>query len=866
MTLNQRSVVAKFGGTSVSSPESLANLVTIVGDYQRQKKQVLIVVSALSGVSNLLESLIQDESEVSVDQVTAELRERHQQLMTPLGIQDATLDGFIEDTLQRLPALYHKFRNHVHVERYSAIADIMSTGELLSSQLIRTYLEQQLNREVIWTDAREWLFTHDNPATSLSDRYLNAECEVAYSEKRRKTLSSMGDVVITQGFIACNSCGETVILGRGGSDTSATCLGALIGAEQVDIWTDVPGMFSANPRVIPQARQLLQLEYKEAQEIASTGAKVLHPRCLRAARKENIPVFVGSTFDPGKGGTLIGHFSQNDPQVKAISVRSGVTLISMETSDMWRKPGFLAQAFGCFDELGLSIDQVSTSETNVTVTLDKLTQGIDTQRIEQLVSRLESFCRVSIIRDCAAVSIVGRSIRMLLSQLSSAFDAFQNRSVHMLTQASNDLNFTFVINENDAAPLVEKLHDSLIATLGVNEQMGHSWQRIFNLANSDDNLNRQEHWWYEQRLELIDIAHKQGASYVYSLAKVEAQIKQVQQLKNIDRVFYAIKANPHKDILEVAVNSGIGLECVSWNEVEYVLNLFPDLDRERILFTPNFAPREEYEAAIEAGIFLTLDNLYPLQNWKSLFAGQKVLLRIDPGQGEGHHQHVKTAGNEAKFGIPLSSLEQSLELIKELELQVIGLHCHVGSGILTSGNWQKNGLRLAQLARHFADLKYIDLGGGLGIVERPQQQPLDLQKVDESLATLKQSLEGIELWMEPGRYIVAQSGVLLARVTQTKGKQGSLYLGVETGMNSLIRPALYGAYHPIVNLSRIDQAATEKMTVVGPICETADKLGLDRMLPESFEGDVMLIANAGAYGAVMSSQYNMRAPAKELTL
>ncbi|MEE4244457.1 MAG: bifunctional aspartate kinase/diaminopimelate decarboxylase, partial [Kangiellaceae bacterium] len=128
---------------------------------------------------------------------------------------------------------------------------------------------------------------------------------------------------------------------------------------------------------------------------------------------------------------------------------------------------------------------------------------------------------------------------------------------------------------------------------------------------------------------------------------------------------------------------------------------------------------------------------------------------------------------------------------------------------------------------------------------------------------LKELLGDIQLWLEPGRFIVAESGVLLAKVTQTKGKQGARYLGLETGMNSLIRPALYGAYHPMVNISRIDQQVAQKYTVVGPICETGDKLGLDRMLPESLEGDVILIANTGAYGRVMASSYNMREPAKE---
>ena len=307
----------------------------------------------------------------------------------------------------------------------------------------------------------------------------------------------------------------------------------------------------------------------------------------------------------------------------------------------------------------------------------------------------------------------------------------------------------------------------------------------------------------------------------------------------------------------------MGFECVSLQEVTFVLKLFPEIDKQRILFTPNFAPREEYKQALELGVLLTLDNLYPLEHWGDLFQGKELLLRIDTGTGKGHHSHVKTAGKEAKFGIPVEALLNAKDTLRTLDISIIGLHCHVGSGILTADNWYENGQTLLSLAEHFPSLKFLDLGGGLGIVEKPQQNNLDLGQVDELLLKLKSLLGDLELWLEPGRFIAAECGVLVARVTQLKGKSGAGYLGIETGMNSLIRPALYGAYHPIVNLTRVDQPATEKYTVVGPICETGDKLGIDRLLPPSFEGDVLLIANTGAYGQVMSSRYNMREPAGE---
>ncbi|MEM7278527.1 MAG: bifunctional aspartate kinase/diaminopimelate decarboxylase, partial [Pseudomonadota bacterium] len=180
--------------------------------------------------------------------------------------------------------------------------------------------------------------------------------------------------------------------------------------------------------------------------------------------------------------------------------------------------------------------------------------------------------------------------------------------------------------------------------------------------------------------------------------------------------------------------------------------------------------------------------------------------------------------------------------------------------------WEQLAVTLSAAAERFPDVRVLDLGGGLGVPERPGEKALDIAGLDRRLGELKQTLPGYELWLEPGRYLVAEAGVLLARVTQTKGKRGMQYLGVATGMNSLIRPALYGAFHEIVNLSRLGEAATETVTVVGPICETADKLGTDRLLPVSVEGDVLLVANAGAYGRAMSSNYNLREPAEELAL
>jgi diaminopimelate decarboxylase/aspartate kinase len=327
-----------------------------------------------------------------------------------------------------------------------------------------------------------------------------------------------------------------------------------------------------------------------------------------------------------------------------------------------------------------------------------------------------------------------------------------------------------------------------------------------------------------------------------------------------------VKANPHPDILRSFDAAGLGFECVSPGELAHVQAVLPELPPERLLFTPNFAPREEYEAAVTAGIPTTLDNLHPLEAWPEVFAGAAVLLRLDPGRGRGHHAHVRTAGRQSKFGIAPEQVERVAVLARDAGARVIGLHAHAGSGIRRHESWAETAAFLAGFASKFPDLRVLDLGGGLGIPEKPGQLPLDLAALDHSLADVRTTHPSLSLWLEPGRYLVANAGVLLASVTQTKTKGDVQYVGINAGMNTLIRPALYGAFHHIVNLSRLGAPLDQVAHVVGPICETGDTLGYQRRLATAREGDILLIATVGAYGRSMSSHYNLRAPAEEFFL
>ncbi len=391
-------------------------------------------------------------------------------------------------------------------------------------------------------------------------------------------------------------------------------------------------------------------------------------------------------------------------------------------------------------------------------------------------------------------------------------------------------------------------------------------EKVFHPQKPGKKVTRPTPWWQIERESLLTIAETHSPCYVYHSATQITQAKQLLNLKSIDTLFYAMKANSHPSILKTLEKENIGFECVSIQELKRILDLFPDIDKKRILFTPNFAPKTEYEFAMNLGCYVTIDNLYPLTNWTELFQNRDIIVRIDPGAGAGHHKHVVTGGNESKFGIDQKDIEHLKTLTQGNNIRVIGLHSHSGSGILTPELWKQTALMLTSLIEQFPNTQFINLGGGLGIVEKPGQKPLDLQKLDARLLAVKLHCPHLKFWMEPGRFFVAESGVILAKVTQCKEKGEIKFIGIETGMNSLIRPSLYGAYHEIVNLSRLHEEKAGFSHVVGPICESGDTLGYDRLLPATYEGDIILIANTGAYGHCMSSHYNLRSPAHEIIL
>jgi diaminopimelate decarboxylase/aspartate kinase len=854
-------VVLKFGGTSVSTAANWHNIAGVLRERSAENFRPVVVHSAMSGVTDRLEALLAASLTGTHAAILALIDRGHRDLADALSIAPcARYRGFLEDLGRMADAIAETRELSDRVR-----ARVMAMGELLSTSLGATFLNAQ-GIATTWVDARTVLRAERRPGGNEKAGLLSATCDFAPDAALQAEWRRLGQVVITQGFIAANDAGETVLLGRGGSDTSGSYFAAKLAAARLEIWTDVPGLFSANPRLVPSARLLRALHYDEAQEIASNGAKILHPRCILPVRQYRIPLHVYATQAPGLEGTIVSaNVADSAAQVKAIAIKKGITLISMDSPGMWHQVGFLADAFQIFKAQGLSVDLVSTSETNVTVSLDPAANTLDAEALARLGAALGDLCRVEVLGPCASLSLLGHNIRGILHELGAAFELFQDHKIYLVTQAANDLNFTFVIDEAQGDRLVHQLHERLIQSIGSDKVLGPTWEQLFATRERAPPVTN---WWEApgKRAELCAIAAREAAAFVYDTATLDAAIAALKRVESVDRWAYAMKANWHAGILRRIHAAGLMLECVSRGELEHAFATIPGLDPQRVLFTPNFAPRSEYEFGLARGVQVTLDNLHPLKMWPEIFRGRDLFVRMDPGVGRGHHQHVRTAGMHSKFGVQHADVDELAALVRAAGARVTGLHAHAGSGVFNVANWTDTGAFLAELAGRFPDVRVIDLGGGIGVPEQSGQAEMDFAALDAGVAALKRQFPRLAFWMEPGRFLVAQAGVLVAVVTQLKGKGDVRYVGIATGMNSLIRPALYGAHHEIRNLTRLDQPASQCVNVVGPICETADQFGAARWLPPTVEGDVLLIGTAGAYGYAMASHYNLRAPAPEFMI
>jgi len=451
MSIVKNLTVSKFGGTSVADFEAMLRCANII---KHDPTNRVVVVSASSGVTNFLVRLSQSQVSLSeqaniIDKIKAIQLNITQYLST-----ETPLNKKIEQLLAEL-AQHAKEQSLNHSLRTADA--ILSYGEQFSSIIFADVL-QSINVNGKAFDVRQVMKTNSlfgKAVVELNALHLQAQA----------LLSPELDnyVIVTQGFIGQNQAGQTTTLGRGGSDYSAALLAEALQANNLSIWTDVEGIFTTDPRITEQARAIKEISFGEAAEMATFGAKILHPATLIPAMRKNIPVFVGSSKAPEQGGTRIQKEVESSPTYRSIALRREQTLVTVKSPEMLHASGFLAKVFAILAEHELSVDLITTSEISVALTFDNpagSTQAVITQSV---VEDLEQLCEVKVENGLSLVAIIGNNIHTTSGIGNVIFDAVEGVNIRMICQGASAHNLCFLVPEEQANKVVEKLHHALFS-------------------------------------------------------------------------------------------------------------------------------------------------------------------------------------------------------------------------------------------------------------------------------------------------------------------------------------------------------------------------------------------------------------------
>lgn len=474
-------LVLKFGGTSVSGKQQWETIASLARQRVDDGYRVVLVCSAMSGVTDALQALADHAGDHDTDAVVKILN-HHRQLSKELEIEaeDLVCEAGVEIT--RILGLIANASDQAG--RYSAIASLLPVGEWLSTRFGERYLARSLSIE--WVDAREALQALPETDTSGRRAWLSARCNSGKDQALIQNWLLKPPLLITQGFVAEHPDGGTALLGRGGSDTSAALLASRVGASHIEIWTDVPGLFSADPRVIPEARLLQILNYDEALEMAASGAKVVHSRCIRAASDANIPILVRDLWHTDFRGTTIRRDETSRAKggegIRSVCFQSQMAVLLLQNLDTREHVGFLAWVFAQISGVGISVDLVATSETTTTVALSRTKNHLDDAILDKLAVDLRERCDVTIFPQCTGINLVGRGARVALANIDPESGFFTEHPLLMLSQSANDLCISILLRSQDAEKLLKILHQTLITegldSVSKTGVFGPSWQEI----------------------------------------------------------------------------------------------------------------------------------------------------------------------------------------------------------------------------------------------------------------------------------------------------------------------------------------------------------------------------------------------------
>ncbi len=371
------------------------------------------------------------------------------------------------------------------------------------------------------------------------------------------------------------------------------------------------------------------------------------------------------------------------------------------------------------------------------------------------------------------------------------------------------------------------------------------------------------------RQQIEELTERYGSPlYLYDERTLRTRCREMKQLVSYPyfNPNYSAKANTNIELLKIVRSEGFHVDAMSPGEI--LLELAAGFSPEEIFFIPNNVSVEEMAFAVDRHIAVSVDSLSQLETFGRNFPGEKVAVRLNPGVGAGHHDKVVTGG-KSKFGIELAAQGEIKRIAVQYGVHIIGINMHIGSLFLEGSTYLEAGRKLLEAAKEFTELEFIDFGGGFGVPYHGEDR-LNLDMMSESLNrligefTAQYPKKDLKFMIEPGRYVVAECGLLIGRVNSVKVNYSEKYVGTDIGFNVLMRPVLYDAYHGIIVYN--DSVEEEEVTVVGNICETGDIIAKARMLPSMKEGDFIGVETAGAYGYVMSSNYNARQRPAEVLL
>lgn len=462
-------MVLKFGGSSFTTSRSWEKIRGILTRHLERGRRVFVVCSALSGISQRLHGLYQEATRSRL--VESQLRTilaPHVSLARELGV---TEHSWLSTLMGELLELCQQVYERPCVARK---ADLIAFGERFSSALgVQWLCQQGLPADLL--DARQWLQSVGEHASQTElDAYLSAFCRVAPDPTLRAHLQD-ARLVVTQGFTARHpATGDTVLLGKGGSDTLAAYFAVKLQAESVEIWSDVPGMFTAHPQRFPEARLLRQFSYEEAEVLATRGGKALHPRCLHPLQTAGIPLRMGWTQFPEVQGTTISSVHKR-VGIKAISSRR-VCLLSMRREPCWQPVGFMAQVAECFRRHRLSMDLISSGPAEIRTTIDIGNTPDFENRLPPLREALASICTTQINANVVSISLVGHVVSRELYRLP--FKEVIENPIHMGIHAPDDSHVSYVIDASVEEAWLRSLHRALFSTPADDSLFGPRWQGL----------------------------------------------------------------------------------------------------------------------------------------------------------------------------------------------------------------------------------------------------------------------------------------------------------------------------------------------------------------------------------------------------